>query len=183
MTVATRVESPAGLYPRLLGAAWLDVDPAVQRAHRDGVHAGRMTIRYGTGVVARLVCRALRVPGDGESHAAELAIGRVGDDERWWRTVGGRRFVTRQRALPDGCLGERIGLVELRFRLHVIAGALRYEPAGVTVARVPLPRAWAPRVVAYEEPAEHGGSHVRVTVSLPLVGELITYDGIVERGA
>jgi hypothetical protein len=172
------------LYPSLLGPAWMTLDAAIRQAHVvDSAATGRFVIRYGTGVGARLLRRALRLPPEGEAHATRLAITRDGRRERWARTIGRRSLVTLQRGLPDGRLAERIGIAELRFRLDVADGRLRYSPAGVAVPlgrwAIPLPRSLAPRVEACEEPADGRGAHVRVRISLPLIGFFMSYEGTV----
>jgi hypothetical protein len=75
-----------------------------------------------------------------------------------------------------------MGPLELRFRLEVSAGALRYHPAGAALRwgalRLPLPQGCTPRVSAREEPL--GGpdqTSVAVEVNLPLLGLLIAYEG------
>ena len=180
-----RTEAPRGLYPGLLGASWVDLDPEIRRAHlAEGTATGRFTIHYGAGVAPRFLRRALGLPPAGSAHDTRLRITRDAQRERWARTIGRWSLVTFQRALPDGRLAERIGIVELRFRLHVARGSLRYVPAGaaVTLSRwsVPLPPWLAPRVEASEEPADGHGSRVHVRISLPLIGFFMAYDGQVE---
>ncbi len=184
-STTARVENAAGLYPGLLGASWIGLDPTIRRAHLvTGVARGRLTMHYGTALVTRLLQRALRLPPAGSAHETRLAITRDAQHERWARTIGRRSLVTQQRSLSDGRLAERIGVAELRFRLHVVNGALSYVPAGagVTLGRwsVPLPRWLAPRVEALEEPAGDHRSRVCVRISLPLIGFFMAYDGTVE---
>jgi len=174
-----------GLYPGLLGTAWIDLDPAIRRAHlATRVARGRLTMHYGTGPAVRLLRRALRLPPSGSAHETRLTITRDGQHEQWARTIGRRSLVTQQRGLPDGRLAERIGVTELCFRLHVVEGALSYVPAGAAVAlgrwSIPLAHWLVPRVEAREEAAGDHGSRVRVRISLPLIGFFMAYDGTVE---
>lgn len=172
-----------GLYPRLLGPAWFDLDPVIRRMHLPGrVVISTFEIRHGNGLAARLVRSALRLPTPDDARDTRLVITRDARTERWTRTFGRRSLVTIQRALADGSLAERIGPLELRFRLHVVGGALSYVQAGaaLTVGRwgLPLPRWIAPRVEAREE-REDGGdrAHVRVRMSAPMIGFLMSYEG------
>jgi hypothetical protein len=51
---------PIGLYPRLLGPAWLELHPAIRRIHlTDAVARGRFAFRHGRSITARLTCWAL----------------------------------------------------------------------------------------------------------------------------
>jgi hypothetical protein len=184
MNTTRHAEAQGGLYPGLLGASWLELDPTIRRAHRAGdVFHGQFTMRYGTGAAVAFLRRALRLPPPGRVHDARLMITRDAQGERWARTIGARSLVTIQRALPDGTLGERLGVAELRFRLHAEGRALRYAPAGaaLTLGRwsMPLPRVLAPRVEAREEPADGRGSRVHVMICLPMIGLFLSYEGTV----
>jgi hypothetical protein len=46
--------------------------------------------------------------------------------------------------------------------------------------RLPIPASWAPRVEAREDPAGPTRVKTHVRVTLPGVGPLITYDGIID---
>ena len=154
----------------------------VRRAHPgEGVATGRLTFRYGTPLVVRTLRRALRLPSPG-AHDIRLVLARQGDIETWTRTFGRRTLVSTQRPLPDGRLAERFGIVELRFRLQVRDGTLAYVHVGtaVTLGRMclPLPAWMAPRVEGREQRGDDGASsHVRIAVSAPLVGLVMSYEG------
>jgi len=176
-------EALTGLYPRVLGPAWFDLDPVVRRMHLLGrVAICAFEIREGNGPAARVVRSALRLPTSDDAHDVRLVIVSDARTERWTRTFGRRSLVTIQRALADGSLAEGFGPLELRFRLHVAGGALSYVQAGaaLTVGRwsLPLPRWVAPRVEAREE-RDDGGDlvHVRVGISAPMIGLLMSYEG------
>jgi hypothetical protein len=177
------------LYPRLLGPAWFDLDPVVRQVHAaDQVITATLEIRHGKGLLARIVRAALRVPLSTDGRKTTLHITSDARTERWTRTLGGRSLVTVQRALPDGCLGERIGPLELRFRLDTAAGALAYVQVGAVLIlgrwHVRLPRFIAPRVDAREERRDGGDrAHLEVRISAPLVGILMSYEGCLEVGA
>ena len=187
-TTATRdagIESSA-LYARVLGAAWLELDPALRLAHAPGVATGWFTIDDSGGAVARAVRWVLRLPPTGTACETRLVIAAAGDAERWTRTFRDRTLRTTQRRLPDGRLAERFGIVELRFRLRTSDGALTYEQSDAVAAlgrwRVPIPRWLSPRVEARERRADRGdGSHVRVLVRAPLAGVLLAYEGELAR--
>ena len=173
------------LYPRLLGPAWLDLHPAIRWLHlTDGVATGRVEFRRGRGLAARLTCWALRLPSSAMRLEARLAIARDGESERWARTFGRRLLVTIQRGLPDGTLAERFGALEFRFHLRVAEGALTYIQAGAGVMvgrlRIPLPRWISPRVEAREASAGGRGAYVRVGISAPGFGLVMSYEGSVQ---
>lgn len=80
-------------------------------------------------------------------------------------------------------MAERFGALEFRFRLQVVDGGIVYQQVAATLVLGPwpvrLPRWMAPRIVATEMPSpDHGpGANVRVHVSAPLAGDLLSYTG------
>jgi hypothetical protein len=186
VAAARGITESSALYSRLLGAAWLDVDPAIRGSHAAGAATGWFTLDDADGVLARVARWGLRLPPPGTACETRLVIAADANVERWTRTFGGRTVMTFQRGLPDGRLAERFGIVELRFRLHVVDGALAYEHHDAAVAlgrwRVPIPRWLSPRVEARERRADHrDGSHVRVVVRAPVVGVVLAYEGVLVR--
>lgn len=183
----------AGLYERLVGEGWRDVDAAVRRLHARGTGLcgeGSFVVSRGRGFFARSLASLLRLPAQGNAVRVSLSVtfadgGRV---ERWHRTFEGRAFDTSQREGAGRVLAERAGPLELLFRLSEEGGALVYTPAGaglrVGPLRVPLPRALAPGVEARERVAGDGRSvNVRVSARAPLVGVLLSYEGRLELKA
>ena len=175
----------AGLYERLVGAAWPLLDEPVRRLHARGARAeGAFAVRRGDGRAARLLARALVLPESGAAVPLLLSVEPLADGERWRRAFDGREFVSEQRGhARRPLLAERMGRVELLFRLTAEGGALVYTQEGASLCagplRVRMPRQLAPRVEASER-AEGGGVRVRVRVTAPLVGPLIEYEGLVE---
>jgi len=85
---------------------------------------------------------------------------------------------------PGGVLAERIGLMEFHFLLSAANGGIRYQQKRAALRfgpiRAPLPAFLAPRVDASEVPAEGVNcASVFVSVTLPWVGLLLTYDGTI----
>jgi hypothetical protein len=140
--------------------------------------------------------RLLRLPRPADAAETCLVVTSHAGGERWLRTFDDRRFDTRQ-YLAGGpvaggpvaggpgageCeLAERIGLLELRFRLEASEGSLVFRQVGAALLlgslRLRLPAASAPRVEAREDPAGARQIRVHVRVALPAVGPLLTYEG------
>jgi hypothetical protein len=188
--IITRVR--ARLYERLLGEAWGEVDGQVRRLHERGAGPcgeGLFAVRRGN-FFARTLARLFGLPSEGESVRVCLSVTRTegGEAERWHRTFEGRVFDTLQREGEGRLLAERAGPLELLFRLSVEGGALVYKQAGAALRigplRVPLPRRLAPRVEARETGAGDGrGVNVYVISSAPLVGLMLTYEGLLSAKA
>ena len=185
---ASADSSPA-LYPHLLGARWLELDPAVRRAHGPGAAVraiGSFTVRRGAGRLARLAGRALRLPPAGSDVEVRLEVATAGGEERWRRRFGDHPLDSTQRGSGGGELIERFGALELRFGLVVSGGGLSWVQRGAGLrlgpARIPLPRWLSPHAAASEAPG--GGpdrTRVAVRVTLPLAGLLIAYEGTMRR--
>ncbi len=119
-----------------------------------------------------------------------LQVTALEEGEQWRRTFAGRPLVSMQSNRPDGrfdgLLVERIGIVEMRFRLEVGGGALSYETVSAALRfgflRVPLPHWLSPCVTAWERAiGETDQIHVSVDVTFPLLGRLIAYNGMLTQ--
>ncbi|HXZ28105.1 MAG TPA: DUF4166 domain-containing protein [Terriglobales bacterium] len=180
----------AALYPSLLGAAWTELDPKVQRMHGLGraQGAGVFRVQRGRVLLARLTTWLLGFPRAGEAVPTRLAVRselrRGVSCEIWQRDFGGQELVSRQYPGRDGLLAERFGCLELCLRLRAQDGALLFQPAGSALAlgalRVRLPGMLSPRVNA--EVAAGAGDRVQVSVRVeaPLAGLLLAYAGYLD---
>jgi hypothetical protein len=185
--MAMASEATPGLYPRLMGAAWLQLAEPVRLAHvtTAPIRArGRFRFARGGGPLARLLAAVLRLPPDGAAVETRLFVTAGGDVERWHRTFGDRPLNTSQYQAGAAELAERIGLLELRYHLEAAEGSLVFRQVGASIlvgpARMRLPAAWSPNVQAREDPAGPHRISVHVRVTLPLTGALLSYDGDVE---
>jgi hypothetical protein len=174
------------LYERLLGSAWLQVAEPIRSAHTTGSPVqghGNFRIRHGEGHLARVLARLLRLPRAGDAIETRLVVASHGDGEQWLRRFGDRRLDTVQYE-GDGELVERIGVLEFRFRLDASGGSLLYRQHDVALVlgslRLRLPAGWAPMVEAREDPAAAHQVRVQVLVSIPAVGPVLAYDGIIQ---
>jgi hypothetical protein len=182
----THVPLVDALYPRLAGAPWASLDPAVRRcflSNGASVRAtGLFSVRRGTSRLARWVATAAGLPPAGDAVHVELTIDRRGPVELWRRSFGAHRSATIQLERPGALLAERKGPVELRYRILVGERELRLEPAGAFLTlgpiAIPLPARLAPRASATLVPSpEPGWAEVSVRIELPAVGLLLAYGG------
>jgi hypothetical protein len=183
---------PDVLYPRLFGAAWLEIDTALQRIHCNGepVHAaGVFRISRGTSLGAKLLLWFLRLPPANAAAQVELIVRPVGESETWLRLFDGKPVVTVQRESVSGLLAERFGPLEFRFRLSFGDHTIHYRQVGLILRlalpffrEIPLPR-WASPQVSARETAEASEMETRVLVevSAPLAGLLFSYEGKLKR--
>jgi hypothetical protein len=180
----------ASLYSRLC-RSWNDLDASVRRFHDNPVAArasGRFDIVHG-GWAARIVSRLAGFPPAGSGLETEVNITPRDGGERWHRSFGGAPLVSEQRAGEDGTLIERVGRLELRFRLEAVRGSLQFHQVGASLClgayRIRLPTWLAPRVqaLAYRDPDDGQKMRVQVEIIAPLVGKLLGYAGVLHSSA
>jgi hypothetical protein len=170
------------LYEGLLSDDWERLPPAVRALHSarrvdtDGefsITGPRHPFARAARVIARLPRTSARTP-------VRLQIECSGGLECWRRTFGTRLLITRQRRRgPD--LVETFGPLELTFAVTCDHQAIAFRQAAAALRlgplRIPLPGWVAPNVAARESALDDGRIAVSVRVRIPLIGEIIRYEG------
>jgi hypothetical protein len=129
-----------------------------------------------------MLARLARLPAPGEAVDVRLLVTAREHGEDWRRMFAGYPLLTRQSTRSDGLLVERFGIVEMRFCLRVVGGALLYHSISAALCigswRVRLPRRLSPRIVARERAVgEPDQIYVSVEVDFAGLGLLIAYEG------
>jgi hypothetical protein len=132
------------------------------------------------------MARLARLPAAGEAVDVRLQVTAQEEGEEWRRTFAGRPLVSMQSARGAGLLVERLGIMEMLMRLEVVGGALSYQTVSAAMRlgplRIPLPYRLSLHVTAWERSVgDTNQIHVTVDVTLPLLGRLIAYDGILTQ--
>lgn len=165
------------LYATVMGPRFAKLAPRVAALHgvlREAGAHGRAVVTRGRHPIARALAALLGFPATGE-HAVHVGFSERHGVERWTRTFSSRRFAS---AFFEerGCVVERFGPFRFRFHLASDGDGLRMVLRGWSVARLPLPLAFAPRASAREwQEAEL--FHFDVSIVLPLVGLMVHYAG------
>jgi hypothetical protein len=182
------------LYARILRDRWPRLAVPVRGVHttQSILRArGHFRIEHGRHPVARLLAGMLRLPPAGAAIETRLTVTARGLGEHWERRFDSARVETEQfegqfegEVDAQSGLVERFGLLEFRFQLDVTDGSLIYVQREAALAwrsaRVRIPARLAPRIDAREDPAAADAVNVHVRVTLPVVGPLMTYGGIIE---
>jgi hypothetical protein len=172
------------LFPGLLGdEIWHQLPDAVQAMHGAAplLRANGLADVTGAGhFPARCLRRLLGLPAPGPQQALVLTIERRGTREVWTRRFTGRRMQSVLDRRPGSpLLYERLGLATLGFALHRDSDAIDWQLRSVHVLGVPLPRVLRGKVLS-RSGFRDGRYHFSVAVQLPLLGQLIGYQGWLE---
>ena len=169
-----------GPFPELLGAdAFAALPRQVRALHSVRGHAlylGRADVVRGRHPAARLCGWLAGLPPAGRDVPLAVDFVAVPGREDWLRDFDGVAMHSRLRA-GGGLLRERLGPLAFGFRLHAVPGGLEWTVARVRLlGLLPLPRAWFGGVRCSER--ERDGRYAfQVRAALPLVGEVVTYEG------
>ena len=163
--------------------------PAIVRAaHVPGVVRGRLDVRRGRGVLARMLGVVLRFPVAGEAVPVRLEIAAEGDCLSWRRTFAEQTLVSRQEVRGDLLL-ESFGPFVCAFTVQATRVGIDYQQVrfGVRLGRwiAWLPRFISSRVEGRLHATGDAVARVHVTMSAPIAGMLLSYEGeiAVEEGA
>lgn len=176
--------TPPALFPTLLGDdAWRALPATVQAMHGAAplLRANGLADVTGAGhFPARCLRRLLGLPTPGPRQALALTIERHGTREVWARRFTGRCMQsTLDRRAGSPLLYERLGPATLGFALHRDGDAIDWQLRSLHVFGLSLPRALRGRVFSRSGVRE-GRYCFSVDVRLPLLGQLIAYDGWLE---
>lgn len=175
------MNTPAALFPALLGADWNYLNKSVQRMHGDAEWLrarGEADIEGATNWAARALRHILGLPDPGACQPIEFTITRNGTREVWTRNFAGARM----RSVLDRAgdlLRERLGPMGFRFRLRRSLEAIEWDLRSARLLGIPLPR-WMSGRVFSQSGSEQGRYAFKVDVRMPLVGRLVSYRGWLE---
>jgi hypothetical protein len=173
--------APPSLYRRILGARFVAL-PEVLRQFHDapggGQARGSMTVLRPAGRIRNALANLMHLPEAGDLVRVRLQVVVEGDRERWVRWFDNRRLETVQWARGD-LLMEASGPGSFSSALALEGTSLRYIFQRAWFWFVPLPR-WLSPDVSGRVCAGETSWHVEVRVGVPLLGELVHYEGWVE---
>ena len=172
------------LFPGLLGDdIWHSLPTAVRAMHGavPMLHAHGLADVAGAGhFPARCLRRLLGLPAPGPQQALALTIERRGTHETWTRRFAHRRMQSVLDRRPRSpLLYERLGLATLGFALRCDGDAIDWQLRSLHVFGLPLPRALHGKVLS-RSGFRDGRYYFSVDVRLPLLGQLIGYQGWLE---
>jgi hypothetical protein len=180
---ATETVRPASdfLYRRVMGQAFDKIPAAVRRMHQvsgAGLAEGRARVTRGRNPIARLVGSLIGFPPAADDVAVTVRFFERDGVEVWERRFGESRFQSRLAQRGD-LLVESFGPLNFGFKLDADAHGLSMRLVRWWVGPLPMPLWLAPRGPA-KETAPDGRFRFEVSIRLPLIGEIVSYDGWLE---
>lgn len=180
-------QSGQPIYRRILGSAF-DNLPSEIRALHDSSDArqwsGTASVQRGTGLFARIVSALIGFPKAAETIPVSVRFTPDGEGEKWIRTFGNQSFHSRQqcgRGRNAHLLVEKFGIVQVALALVIEGDRLNLVPRRWSALGIPLPKILLPRGVSFET-QRHGRFCFDVTIALPFLGHVVSYQGSLARG-
>ena len=182
-----RHEKPsASLYQELLGTAFETLLPQVQALH--GVSNARQwsgvaDVRRGRGILAKIVSYIIGFPRSESDVPISVMFTPEGNGERWTRNFGGKIFSSHQSrgiGKNDYLLVERFGRISVALALVVERDRLFLIPRRWNCFGIPLPKLLLPTGRSFESEKD-GKFNFDVEISMPILGLIVGYTGVLER--
>ncbi|HEY4371318.1 MAG TPA: DUF4166 domain-containing protein [Burkholderiales bacterium] len=179
------MQSSTGIALRWLGPQARALHPLLHQLHqRGGMLRGEVRVGFGSGIAARIgrrVARRLGIPAAG-MHAFEVHIRDDGECLHWDRRFDSGAWVrSRFRPVggwPGGWWIEQTGPLQLRLTVEVIDGGWHWRVLALRWHALRLP-ARLLRSTAYKR-VEQGRYRFQVSVAVPLLGEVLSYGGLLD---
>ena len=166
------------LFQRVLGPAWEQLHPALQRFHSlRGRHVlqGEVCTEPATHGLGRMLGWLMRLQRTAQTGALRFVLEAQPLEERWTRFFPHTTMASTMALRSEG-IAERFGLATFHFSLVAEGDALVFRYDRLQVLGLPWPLAWAPAVAA----REHGDGdrlHFDVEARLPWIGRVVRYAG------
>jgi hypothetical protein len=178
---------PANAVVSWFGQDFSQFHPLLQQLHRDGgTLTGSVELSVPSGLagwVGRRLAGKLGIPSQAGRYPFEVII-----EHREGRLLWSRRFAASHSMLStfepvgshvSGYWKEVTGHTELHLQVDIQDGGWHWRCVGMRVRGLPLPLWLAPRTLAYKE-VVGGAYRFYVGFSLPLLGTLLSYSGLLQ---
>jgi len=166
------------------GAAFQQLHPMLQQLHKNGGRlAGTVQVRMGRGVsglVGKCLAGQLGIPPANGTTPLTVHIHSSASALHWNRTFGdGATFAsvfTPVGVYPTGYWIESSGALRLYLGVAIVDGGWEWRQRGGRLWGIRIPAWLLPRTTALKR-IEQGAYHFTVRVSVPLLGDVLSYSG------
>jgi hypothetical protein len=172
------------LVQKWFGDQFYQLHPLLQKLHLEGGQLiGDAEISYGKGLagfIGRRLGRKMDLP-DAGVHPLLIIISHDREGLHWGRIFGNRTQV-KSLFKPVGCIDqgywvETTGSLVMRLTVDINHGGWFWRCLEISFLGISIPRWLMPRANAYKI-IENGGYRFYVGFSLPIVGLIISYQGL-----
>ena len=176
----------SGLVESWFGSEFADLHPLLQKLHRQGGRlSGDVDVSYGSGlarVVGVRLAAKMKLPVAGKHHLL-VDISHADNALVWARSFDGATPVISYfypvGRKSDGYWEEKSGALKLQLTVEIQNGGWYWCCQKMQVAGLSLPLWLLPKSTAYKV-IEDGRYKFAVRFSLPLLGTLVSYQGLLD---
>ncbi|VAV94764.1 FIG00986352: hypothetical protein [hydrothermal vent metagenome] len=175
----------SSLYKRVLGPAFEQLPAPVARLHaldRERRWTGSARVQRGRSILARAIARLIGFPPGTDNIPVAVTLKPERDGERWIRQFGDAQFQSFQRpgqGRMTHLLEESFGMVTVALALVIKEGRLYLIPRHWRIFGVPMPKFLLPEGNSFEH-ADQGRFNFDVTIKVPLIGLIVSYQGFLK---
>lgn len=175
----------ATIYQHVLGSSFASMPEPLKRFHGSTSTRqwrGIAEVKRGRGLLANLLASAIGFPTQTEETPVAVTVTVREDGELWERNFGGKRFSSLQSVGRDRnkhLLIETFGPFKIALALVREADRLYLVPRSWTFFGIPMPRVLLPAGESFETEKD-GKFRFDVTISAPVVGMIVAYNGLLE---
>jgi len=173
----------ASLFPSVLGAEFIALDPCLKRVHggESLTLRGTVAVERGASFAAKALGAIASLPPAVANAPIEVRIEAGAKGERWIRVFATSHSMISTLHRDGELLVERIGPAAAKFRLSVRGGGMEWVLAHVSACGIPLPLKWF-RISATID-SRGGRYHFLVDSELRGVGRIVRYEGLLDAAA
>lgn len=162
------------------------LDPLMQKLHLNGGElSGDVDIFYGrglAGLIGKRLAKKMKLPEQG-IHQLVVSISHSDDGLHWDRQFNDANLVKSLfepiGSNAQGYWLETTGPVSMKLAVDVINGGWYWRCLAVSLFSVPIPLFFIPKSNAFKV-IEDGKYRFQVSFTLPLLGSLVSYKGLLE---
>lgn len=178
---------PNKLVSNWFGDQFSNLHPLLQELHTTGGRlTGNVEISYGkgiAGIIGSRLAKKMSFPEKG-THQLTINISHDSNDLHWSRCFDEQTPVNSLFKpignIDQGYWLESTGPLQMRLTVEIIDGGWFWRCLKVNFLGLPIPRWLIPRANAYKI-IENGQYRFHVEFSLPLIGSLVSYHGLLIR--
>lgn len=165
------------------GENFIELDPLLQQLHqKGGVLSGQVNVTYGKGMagfIGRRLASKLGLPSIPSKVDFSVTISHDKGSLHWDRQFNDQKMYSIFKPhgkYPSGCWQETTGVLMLELGVEIIDGGWYWKQKKVSCMDISLPQTLMPKTNAYKK-VVNGKYFFYVGISLPLLGEVLSYSG------